>query len=285
MTMNAGQRCGWMITAILLLATAPFARSSDQPDALKIMQLSAGAVLGDWQQELVLGDVERDEDTKGGKTTSETFMAIMIDGSPYNRIIERNNLPLSSEEEARQKEKLQEEYTKRANESPEERADRIAKYQKEWNRVFVLLRNLKGAFDFQLTGEETVEGYNVYVIRATPRPDYQPDSRETKILAGMQGTLWIDKATYRWVRVEAEVIKPVWFGWFIARVFPGTQFLLEQSPLPTGIWLPKHFHMHVDASILWQHKEYSHDETYHDYRPASAPTGEPQTLTHKVDSN
>jgi hypothetical protein len=283
--MSAGQRCGSFTTGLLLLLTSSFASSSGQPDVQKIVQLSAAAIQADWHQEPYLDDIERDEDTKGGKTTSETYDAMMIDGSPYNRIIARNDKALSSEEEARQKEQLQTEYTKRANESPQQRADRIAKYQKEWNRVFVLLRNLKGAFDFQLTGEETVEGHNVYVIRATPRPDYQADSRETKILTGMQGTLWIDKETHRWVRVRAEVIKPVWFGWFIAKVEPGTQFLLEQTPQPTGIWLPKHFRMTVSASVLWHRKDYTHDETYQDYRPSSGSIGEPQTTTNRVNSN
>jgi len=267
--MNDRERCGWFSATVLWLLASPLAGSSHQPDVPKIVQLSAEAIQADWQHEPYLDDVERDEDTKGGKTTSETYDSLMLYGSPYNRIIARNDVALSSEEEARQKAQLQDEYAKRAKESPQERAERIAKYRKEWNRVFILLRNLKGAFDFQLTGEDTVDGHNVYVIRATPRPGYQADSRETKILTGMQGTLWIDKETNRWVRVEAEVIKPVWFGWFIAKVDPGTQFLLEQAPLPTGIWLPKHFRMHVDASVLWHRKDYTHDETYQDYRPIS----------------
>jgi hypothetical protein len=287
--MNAGQRCGWFSTAIFLLLISSFASSSGQPDVQKIVQLSAAAIQADWQHEPYLNDLERDEDTKGGKTTSETYEVMMIDGSAYNRLIARNDVGLSVEEEARQKEQLQKEYTKRANESPQERADRIAKYQKEWNRVFILLRNLKGAFDFQLTGEETVEGHNVYVVRATPHPGYQADSRETKILTGMQGTLWIDKETYRWVRVKAEVIKSVWFGWFIAKVDPGTQFLLEQTPVQDpaqpGIWLPKHFRMTVSASVLWQRKDYTHDETYRDYRPISGPGALPQTITIQVKPN
>ena len=289
MMRNAGQRCGWFATPILLLLASSYASSSDQPDVLKIVQLSAAAIQADWQQEPNLDDVERDEDTNGGKTTSETYDALMIYGSPYNHITLRNDVALSSEEAARQTQQLQEELTKRANESPQERAARIAKYQKEWKRVFVLLRNLKGAFDFKMMGEETVEGHSVYVIRATPRPDYQANSRETKILTGMQGTLWIDKESYRWVRVEAEVIKSVWFGWFIAKVDPGTQFLLEQTPVQdpaqAGIWLPKHFRMTVNASVLWHRKEYTHDETYRDYRPISGPGALPQTITIEGSSN
>lgn len=82
MMMNAGQRCGWFTTPILLLLTSSFASSSGQPDVLKIVQLSAAAIQADWQQEPYLDDVERDEDTKGGRTTSETYDAMMIDGSP-----------------------------------------------------------------------------------------------------------------------------------------------------------------------------------------------------------
>jgi hypothetical protein len=286
---NARQRCKWFTAAVLLLLSSSFASSSDQPDVLKIVELSAAAIQADWQQEPNLNDVERDEDTKGGKTTSETYDAMMIYGSPYNHIIARNDVALSSEEAARQAQQLQEEEAKRANESPQERAARIAKYQKEWKRVFVLLRNLKGAFDFQMMGEERVEGHNVYVIRATPHPGYQADSRETKILTGMQGTLWIDKESYRWIRVEAEVIKTVWFGWFVAKVGPGTQFLLEQTPVQdpaqAGIWLPRHFRMTVNASVLWHRKDYTHDETYRDYRPISGPSALPQTITIQVNPN
>ena len=283
--MNAGVRCGWFAPATLLLLTSSFASTLGQPDVQKIVQLSVTDLQADWQQMPNFESVERDEDTKGGKITSETYEAMMIDGSPYNRLVARDGLALSSEEAARQTKRLEEENARRAKESPQERAARIAKYQKDRNRAFVLMRNMTEAFDFQLKGEETVEGHNVYVLRAVPRPDYQPASHETRMLTGMQGTLWIDKETNRWVRVEAEVIEPVWFGWFLAKVDPGTQFLLEQTPLPSGIWLPKHFRVRVKASLLWLHKDYAHDETYQDYRPISGPTAKPPTVTNKVNSN
>jgi hypothetical protein len=36
----------------------------------------------------------------------------------------------------------------------------------------------------------------------------------------MKGKLWVDREQYQWVKVEAEVIKPVNFGYFIAKVAP-----------------------------------------------------------------
>ena len=140
--------------------------------------------------------------------------------------------------------------------------------------MFALMRAMGEAFDFKLAGEERLEDHDVYVFEATPRPEYQPNNRETKVLTGMKGTLWIDRDNYQWVKVEAEVVKPVPFGWFIAKVMPGTSFVLEQGLVTKGLWLPKHFRLEIKAKVLWLPKGYVHDETYRDYRqtlPSSTP--------------
>src|SRR5207248_11717546 len=97
---------------------------------------------------------------------------------------------------------------------------------------------------------------------------YRPKSRETKVLIGMGGKLSVDKNHYHWVRVEAEVFKPVSFGLFIAKVGPGTRFVLEQAPISPTLWLPKHFNMQLEASVLGIRKASVQDETYKDYKRA-----------------
>ena len=47
----------------------------------------------------------------------------------------------------------------------------------------------------------------------------------------MRGKMWIDTRQYQWVKVHAEVFRPVAFGLFIAHVEPGTEFTLEESPI------------------------------------------------------
>ena len=131
--------------------------------------------------------------------------------------------------------------------------------------MFALLDEMAKAFDFKRVGQQKIDGHVVYVLQATPRPGYEPESRETKLLTGMKGTLWIDKDTDQWVRVEAEAIKPVWMGWFIAKVLPGTRFSLEQVQVMNRVWLPEHFSVEVRAKILWWQKNYAHTETYYDY--------------------
>ena len=65
------------------------------------------------------------------------------------------------------------------------------------------------AFDFGLVGKRVLNGHKVYVLKATPRKGYNPPDRDSEVLTGMQGTLWIDQQTFQWVKVEAHVIHPV----------------------------------------------------------------------------
>ena len=261
--------CLWFALAFVPLAF------SVEPNTQEIIRLSIAAAEADWKAISDFSDIERDADTRGGMPTSKTYQVLMIEGSPYYRLIAVNDQPLSPAEQVREGEKLERVIAKRSDESEKQRAKRLAQYQEELNRISVLMRAMAEAFDFKLAGEERVEDHGVYVFEATPRPEYQPINRETKLLTGMKGTLWIDKDNYQWVKAEAEVLKPVAFGWFIAKVLPGTSFVLEQGIVRKGVWLPKHFRLEIKAKVLWLPKGYIHDETYRDYRPIS-PFSTPQ---------
>jgi hypothetical protein len=236
----------------------------------EMIKTSITSTQADWKEWAHFSYDERDIDEKDGVRTSKTYKVCMIDGSPYSRLFRVEGKPLSPEEQAQEGEKLREAIAKRANESPEERAHRVAAYQKDNDRMFALLSEMAEAFDFKEVGQEQMNGHEVYVLEATPRPGYEPKSRETKLLTGMTGKLWIDKDTHKWVRVEAVAIKPVWMGWFIAKVLPGTSFSLDQSPAMNSLWLPEHFSVDIKAKILWWQKSYAHSETYSDYHLISA---------------
>ncbi len=131
------------------------------------------------------------------------------------------------------------------------------------------MNQLVQAFTFRPLGRERLGPHEVYVLEATPRPGYVPPNRETRVLTGMQGKLWIDTKTFQWVKVEAEVIHPVWIEGFLARVDPGTRFELEYAPVSDDVWLPTRFVMKSRAKILFviSHSEQA-DESYFGYSKA-----------------
>jgi hypothetical protein len=165
--------------------------------------------------------------------------------------------------------KLNLEIARRNKETPGARQKRIAEYKRERSQDNALLREMARAFDYTLAGEETIGGRRCFVVDAAPRPGYVPRSRDTRVLKGMRGRMWIDEQQYQWVKVRAEVFRPVAFGLFIAHVEPGTAFTLEQRPVEDNLWLPSHFTMSVNAEILIWPRRSGDDETYTNYHPAS----------------
>jgi hypothetical protein len=262
---------GFMSRARLLasVATGMGVAIAATPDPQEIVRKSVDAIREDWAQAPKYSYLERDVDSKrDNPAMAKTYRVLMIDGSPYNVVTAVNDQPLSPDEKASEQRKLEREIAKRRNESERERRRRIAKYVKERDRDHGMLQDMVNAFKFHLTGEANVDGHACWVLDAEPMPGYEPVNHEGKVLKGMKGRLWIDKATNQWVKVHAEVVKPVVFFGFLAKVGPGTEFDLEQEPVADGLWFPKMFNVRVKATALGLFSENSNDnEVYRDYQP------------------
>jgi hypothetical protein len=259
------------LVTLAVLAVAAFARP--QPDVQTIIQRSIEATKADWNAQPQYSYQETDREH--GK--SKTYNVQIIEGSPYRMLIAVDGRPLAAGEQQKEQAKLERIEAQRKSESSEERARRIDAYNKDRNRDHAMLLELTKAFNFKFTEETRLAGHEVYLIHATPRPDYQPPNDEGKVLTGMEGHLWIDKATFQWVRVTAQVIHPVSIEGFVARVEPGTRFELEKMQVADGVWLPKHFAMHSRAKVLdvWNHIS-EEDETFSDYRLSGKATAVPR---------
>ena len=259
--------------AFLLAAISAWGLSAapSQPSADEIVRRSVQVIEADWSKAPKYSFVERDvEAKKHGPPIVKTYEVLMIEDSPYNRVIAINDRPLSTGERAEEDQKLRAEIDRRQSESQRDRSRRLAKYLKERNQDHAMLVGMVQAFDFKVVGEENVAGHDCWVLDANPKPGYQPKTREGKVLTGMRGRLWVEKTQYQWVQVRAEVFKPVSLYGFFAKVGPGTKFMLEQAPVAGGVWLPKHFSVQVRASALgFINEDSSSDETYRDYKPMS----------------
>jgi hypothetical protein len=258
-------------TLVLSVATAAagmFALAAT-PNPDEIISRSIAATKSDWAEASKYSYLERDVESKRhDPRITKTYRVLMIDGSPYNLVTAIEDRPLAPDEKAAEQRKLQREIQKRQNESGRERDKRIAKYKKESERDHDMLQEMIAAFEFHLNGEAQVDGRACWVLDAEPKPGYEPSDHEGRVLKGMKGRLWIDKATYQWVKVHAEVVKPVTFYGFLAKVGPGTAFDLEQAPVAGDVWMPKAFSVSVRASALGLFSENSTEgDTYRDYQP------------------
>jgi hypothetical protein len=255
-----------VLSLMIVTVAALFARStfSVQANVPEIIRRSVEANNRDWAAAPQFSFLERDLDSKAGW---KTYQVTQVLGSPYQRLIAIDGKPLDRGEQAEQQQKYDEMIAKRKSESPQQHAQRIAKYNLGRNRNKAMLDQLTKAFNFTLRGEDTLGGHKVYVLKATPKAGYQPPDRDTQVLPGMEGELWIDEETFQWVKVEAHVIRPVSIEGFVAEVQSGTRFELEKTPVSGDIWLPSHYSMQASAKIFFLFPHHSQENDYYwDYR-------------------
>lgn len=200
-------------------------------------------------------------------TQSKTFEISMLEDSPYSRLVKIDGHPLNADQQQQEQIKLAAEIARRRHESVGERQARISKYRAERAEEHMLMQQMVDAFKFTMAGEQQIGGVECYVLDAHPNPAYNPPVEKARVLPGMKGRLWIDEEHYHWVKVQAEVINPVQFGLFVAKVKPGTRFELEQAP-EGDVWLPKHFSESVNATVFGFYGLRSNEEElYSDYQP------------------
>jgi outer membrane lipoprotein-sorting protein len=123
------------------------------------------------------------------------------------------------------------------------------------------------AFTFELVREEPMKGHPAYVLSATPKKRTGPMSRAAKVLAGMNGTIWIDKENFHLIRAECTVVTPVPIYGLLAQVFPGTRVEIELAPVTDSIWLISRLSMDLTLSKLWFKSTQVTHSTYSEYSP------------------
>jgi hypothetical protein len=259
-------RVGALATAIVFSGLASGANPNQAEDIVKRSVANTDA---DWAAAPKYDFTEHDITIRNGKRTTKTYRVHMIEGSTYNKLTAVDGQPLAGGQAQEEDQKLQQEIKRRRSESSSARQQRVEKYQKERRQDHLLMSEMVKAFDYRLTGEETVNGRRCFVLQASPKPGYKPPNRDTQVLKGMRGEMWVDAEQYQWAKVHAEVFRSVSFGLFFAQVKPGTEFTLEQKPADGKIWLPTHFTMNVKARVFLSSRTSSDDEVYSDYRPAA----------------
>jgi hypothetical protein len=165
----------------------------------------------------------------------ETFDTILTGGRPYQRLIAKNDKPLPPGEEKKEAARQQKEIDQRARETPGEREKAVAKEEERRRRNRELAHDTLNAFSFRLVGEDE----DTWIFEATPRPGFQPHSRDTAVLKHFRGRLSISKKDYIWTKLDAEATDNISFGLVIARLDKGAHIVIERTHINDEVWLPK----------------------------------------------
>jgi hypothetical protein len=169
----------------------------------------------------------------------EAWETVILFGKPYRKTIERDSVPLAAGPLHKEQEKLDRTVAELERETPQQREMHVAAYQQERSKDREFLREVPDAFDFRVEGDAQIDGRGTWVISASPKPGYRAKHGDAKAFNKIEGRIWIDKAEYQWVRIEAKTIDTISWGWCLARMNPGASVVFEQTRVNDEVWLPK----------------------------------------------
>ncbi len=168
------------------------------------------------------------------ETKSGTLVRDLVETKEgiISRAVTWNGRQLTAEERAKEDDKLQRILT-----SKEERDKRFGEQRADEDRVLRMLKALPDAFLYTADGVEVMNGRPALRFRFIADPKYDPPARELIAFKESEGTLWIDKADTRIVRLDAELIHDINIGWgLLGHIDKGGKVHLEQQLVNGGKW-------------------------------------------------
>lgn len=208
------------------------------------------------------------------RSKSETLVVTPTPGGEYRRLVAKNGRPLSPPEEAKEQEKLEEHIEEQLRLSDEERRKRAnEKLESRVERYRERLEQALGVFDFEPLPDETIDGESLRVFRFAPKRGYVGHSRTTKILARMEGVVWIDAERDQLAKLSVVFTRDLKFlGGIFGRVSKGTTAVVEGT-LFDGLWVLESIDVNLDARLYFL-KRYRQKIAvrYGDYRKYSIDT-------------
>ncbi len=196
-------------------------------------------------------ELRRQYDGSGNlrQTTIRTWEMSFMEGSPYRRLVARNDAPLSAEEVKSEEERMRYTAGQRRKETPAERAKRVGEWRKHDAQQREPLLEVADAFDFKLAGEETVDGEPAYIIDATPKPGYRPKSSYGSYLTKMKARFRIAKRDYQCLKMDAATLDTIAIGGILVRLAKGGSLVMQQARVEEGLCLPKYFAIRAQARV------------------------------------
>lgn len=209
--------------------------------------------------------IEHDKDGRVKSTQSTLDEVLYIGGKRYFHPLEKDGKPLRAAQQRSEDAKL-DRAVKDANRMTEaERNKQLADAERDRAKQRADFKDIPDAFDFRLIGDDTIDGRETYKITATPKPSYRGKLRS--ILNNIEGTVWIDKADFNWVKFEAEVLNTFRIGWFLARVDKGTHISYRMTRVNDELWAPADVTLNASARLALVKKvNVEQHVTFSDYR-------------------
>ena len=174
---------------------------------------------------------------------TETRTVIETREGRADRIVLFRDLPLTSEQQAKQQHRLE----KLLSNKDAVRAE-MQDQRSETQRRIKMIKAFPLAFIFDPAAREA-DGSLKFTFH--PNPNFSPKDRETQMYSGMEGTVWIDPEQERITHIEGTLVKDVSFGWgILGKLNKSGTYQIAQTQISPGIWRITTLNVDVKGRIL-----------------------------------
>jgi hypothetical protein len=160
------------------------------------------------------------------------------------RMVERDGKPLSPEEDAAERGRLND-----ILKSPQDYLKHEERGSAARNYSIQLIKLMPSAMIYTYAPDQPQPANSTspqVVIDFHPDPKFHPSTMISEVLTGLAGRIWIDSRTHTMTRIEGHVLHNVNFGWgFVAKIYPGGTIELEQKLVDGKRWA----YSHVDENL------------------------------------
>ena len=151
----------------------------------------------------VLNVIQELDPSGNTRATHSTLVEILpIGGRSFRHMLEKDGKPLPPEEARKAQQRLDDAVRETNRLSAEERKAQAEKSRARRAKEREDMQHIPEAFDFKLLGESVLNGRAAWQIHASPHRDYKGPN--AFLFRHVEGTLWVDKRDYQWVKVEAD---------------------------------------------------------------------------------
>jgi hypothetical protein len=184
---------------------------------------------------------------------------------PVRKLISENGIALSGERAAKEQKRVEEEFAKaerdkdkdaqREQQRRAEREKKRAERNKEGKDgdddddvdVSAFLR----VCEFVSPRRERFRDRDAIVFDFRPRPGFKSGNRQEDLISKLVGVVWIDPADKQVMRLEARLAEGFKMGGgLLVNLRPGAAFVIEQTRMLEGVWLPRLAQINLSVKVL-----------------------------------
>jgi hypothetical protein len=210
--------------------------------------------------------------TKQETRISEVYPGLDADDEPYRRTIQVDGKPVSdadlAKKDGERRKKVLAALERQQRESDADRRKRLEKQAERDRKEQETIDEVLKIYDVRLLSREVVDGRPAILCSVTPRPGYEPRTRNGKIMRKLGGRVWVNEDDYELVRADVEALEDLTFGFgLFARLHKGSRLQIVRKKVNGEIWLPAEIRYQISARIALLKRIRAEGEwTYSDYK-------------------